>query len=264
MSLPLYLVDAFTDQAFAGNPATVCFYEGDLDDRWMQSLGMEMNQAETAFVRPNGDAFDLRWFTPNVEVDLCGHATLASAHALWTTGRHPLDQAIRFNTRSGVLVATNATDGIQLDFPALSVEKTERTAEFEAIFGGTLVAVGKTSMDWFVELASEHDVRAFEPDFPQIASLGLRGLIITARGEATDFVSRFFAPQSGVPEDAVTGSAHCALATFWAEGLGKSQMLGFQASKRGGHVRVELVGDRVMLVGHAVTVLSGEVLVDGD
>ncbi len=250
----MLLVDAFTDRAFAGNPAAVCLLQAEADIDWMQNLAMEMNQAETAFVRPAPGGFELRWFTPSCEVDLCGHATLASAHALWSTQRLPEHEPARFHTRSGVLVATKEAQ-IRLDFPS---EPPSTASLPHDIAGLSPVWTGKNRFDWVVELQSEAELRDFVPDFPCIAELGMRGLQVTTRGQGQiDFVSRFFAPQSGVPEDAVTGSAHCSLGPYWAGKLRKTTLRGYQASRRGGYVSVEVLGDRVALRGDAVTVLEG-------
>lgn len=259
MGFPFYLIDAFTDRAFSGNPAGVCVHFGELSDEWMRLFAMEMNQAETAFVSPRAEGFDLRWFTPSNEVDLCGHATLASAHALWSTGRVDQNDVIRFHTRSGILTAELIGEEIQLDFPVLEVTASEDTSNVRELFPDA-VFIGKTGsgMDWFVELSSAESVRAVSADMRAIAAAGLRGLIVTARAQETDFISRFFAPQSGVPEDAVTGSAHCALAHYWSKKNGKTVMRGYQASGRGGYVGVTLLDSRVLLRGKAKTIVSGE------
>ncbi len=254
MSNPIYVVDAFTSSPFTGNPAGVCVLQAEQSTEWMQSVAAEMKHAETAFVRPIDGGFELRWLTPTVEVDLCGHATLATAHTLWESGRHPKNSHLHFHTRSGILTA-KLDNEIELDFP--------RIDNFEAMLPHAIVGLqpiwtGKNGMDWFVEVETEEELRNFEPDFTNINSLGLRGLTVTSRGKETfDFVSRFFAPQSGVPEDPVTGSAHCSLAPYWSAKLGKSEMRGFQASQRGGEVGVLVEGDRVKLRGRAVTVLEG-------
>ena len=215
---------------------------------------MEMKHAETAFVRPLPDGFELRWFTPSVEVDLCGHATLASAHALWDSGRLARDQSARFHTRSGLLIATKGKQ-IRLDFPAEPPAPSHLPFE---ILGLKPIWTGKNRMDWLVEVGTETEVRQFVPDFGNIAALGMRGLQITAKADANyDFVSRFFAPQSGVDEDPVTGSAHCCLGPYWGEKIAKPFLTGYQASPRGGVVGIEIVGDRVGLFGDATTVLEG-------
>jgi predicted PhzF superfamily epimerase YddE/YHI9 len=258
---PIYLVDAFADRPFAGNPAGVCPLDGPWPaDVWMQSVAMEMNQAETAFVRPDGDGWGLRWFTPRVEVDLCGHATLAAAHVLWTTGR--ADGGLRFRTRSGMLTAARRADGIELDFPA---EPASPAADDEVLAALGVPAarfVGRNRFDVLVELPSEAAVRAVAPDFRALATVPARGVIVTARSDdgRYDFVSRFFAPACGIDEDPVTGSAHCCLADYWGRALEKDEMVGYQASARGGVVRVRRAGDRVKLIGTAVTVLEGKLV----
>jgi PhzF family phenazine biosynthesis protein len=255
----IFVVDAFTDKPFAGNPAGVCLLETHADDGWMQDLAAEMRHAETAFVRFTGQGHELRWFTPTTEVDLCGHATLASAHVLWSTDRHSKWQPIHFHTKSGVLTARRDGDSIILDFPTEAPEACEPPETLREILGGDPVWVGKNRMDWIAQVRDERAVQALRPDMAAVEALGMRGLIVTAESDApdVDFVSRFFAPQCGVPEDPVTGSAHCCLAPFWAARLGRESMRGFQASARGGFVGVKLNGDRVELTGQAVTVLEG-------
>jgi PhzF family phenazine biosynthesis protein len=259
---PFVQVDAFADRPFAGNPAAVCVLAAARDEEWMQLVAREMNLAETAFLLRRDDGFDLRWFTPLCEVDLCGHATLASAHALWEEGVLPPDSVVRFHTRSGVLTAERRDGLIWLDFPATPPKPVPAPPEVTRGLGVPLRYVGRTAYDFLVELESEAAVRGLSPDLRLLATLGNRGVIVTAPGAGSDFhfVSRFFAPAAGVPEDPVTGSAHCALAPFWGERLGLTEMVGFQASVRGGTVRVRLAGDRVLLGGRAVTVLRGELL----
>lgn len=259
MSVPIYVVDAFTSEAFRGNPAGVCLLDSPADEVWMQSVAAEMRHAETAFLVPVGPGeWGLRWFTPTVEVDLCGHATLASAHVFFTLGPAAEDASIRFHTRSGVLTAGRDGDRTILDFPSEKPEPCRIPAALDLPCRTTWT--GKNRMDWFVALPSSNDVVSYQPDFEQIRALGMRGLILTAEGDNSvhDFVSRFFAPQSGVDEDPVTGSAHCALGPFWAERLGKTRLRGYQASARGGEVEVDASGPRVQLIGQAVTVLAGE------
>jgi PhzF family phenazine biosynthesis protein len=265
MSLDLFQVDAFADRPFAGNPAAVCLLDGPRDERWMQDVAREMNLSETAFVHPTGDGFGLRWFTPAVEVELCGHATLASAHVLWETGTLGPDDTARFHTLSGVLTADRRGEWIELDFPARPVEEVqapEGLVEALGIGNGGARFVGRSRFDYLVEVAAEETVRNADPDHRQLAGLRVRGVILTARASSPpyDFMSRFFAPGSGVDEDPVTGSAHCTLAPFWRERLGKDEMLAYQASTRGGVVRVRVVGDRVKLGGQAVTVLRGRLV----
>ncbi len=262
---PFFLVDAFAEKPFKGNPAGVCplSERSFLPEAWMQSLAMEMNQAETAFLHPLEDgSFHLRWFTPNTEVDLCGHATLASAHILWETGRVGEGETICFETRSGLLTAKKSAGTIWLDFPAEGAAAEEAPPELLAGLGISAVRwAGKNRMDWLVEVESEAELLSLTPEMRAISQLGVRGVIVTARsGQAqVDFVSRFFAPSCDVPEDPVTGSAHCCLAPYWGERLGKTEMTGFQASRRGGFVQVELRGDRVLLGGTAVTILRAQI-----
>jgi len=264
MPVQIYQVDAFTDVPFAGNPAGVCMLDAPKDDRWMQGVAAEMNLSETAFPvpRPDGD-FDLRWFTPAVEVDLCGHATLATAHVLSETQILVPGTRARFHTRSGLLTAGRDGDRIELDFPATPPEPIEAPDGLLGALGSAAAYVGKTRFDYLVELQNATAVRDAAPDFLALKRLGVRGVMITARADegGFDFVSRFFAPGVGVDEDPVTGSAHCALTPYWAAKLGKTEMVAFQASKRGGTVYVRLVGDRVRLAGRATTVLRGEILV---
>jgi PhzF family phenazine biosynthesis protein len=263
MSLPMMVVDAFTSRPFSGNPAGVCILDEDREKAWMQVVAREMAHAETAFLLLRPDHVALRWFTPAVEVDLCGHATLASAHVLWETGRLPDDRPISFRTRSGVLTAARQGDWIDLDFPALVSTWADVPPGLDDALGVAPLVAAKSRFDLLVELPSEAAVRELAPDLGLLARLPFRGVIVTAQAEKDDeydFVSRFFAPQVGVPEDPVTGSAHCALAPFWGERLGLTEMIGYQASARGGIVRVEVKGDRVILGGQAVTTVRGELL----
>ncbi len=258
--MKLYQVDAFTAERFKGNPAAVCLLEGTRDDAWMQNIAMEMNLSETAFLEANDGRYGLRWFTPTVEVDLCGHATLASAHILWQTGAVDGDSMIEFDTRSGVLTAKREGDWIELDFPSTPEQEATCNIDLERALGVPLTYVGKSAFDFLVEVASEQVVRDIEPDFMLVERAAARGVIVTARSSADefDFVSRFFAPQTGVAEDPVTGSSHCCLAPYWARRLGTNEMVGYQASRRGGTVRVRLQGDRVAVGGQAVTVFDAE------
>jgi len=262
MGLTIYQVDAFTDRPFAGNPAAVCLLPEAGDERWMGAVAREMNLSETAFLVRQDDEYSLRWFTPTVEVDLCGHATLASAHILWETGNLQADQQARFYTRSGVLTAERRGNWIELDFPATPAEPAPLPAGLQEALGVPIRYVGKNRFDYLLELESESAVRKLKPDFNLLGRVPARGVIVTSRSEASefDFVSRFFAPQSGVNEDPVTGSAHCCLGPFWGERLGKQELVAYQASARGGIVKVRLAGARVKLGGQAVTVLRGELL----
>lgn len=252
-------IDAFTDRPFAGNPAAVCLLDAEQDASWMQAVAAEMNLSETAFVRPLDDGYELRWFTPAVEVDLCGHATLAAAHALWTEGVIEGGRPIRFHTRSGLLTCTQADDVIELDFPATPVQAAEPTEELSLALGVEPVFVGQSTFDALVLVHREEIVRSLAPDFGSLRQLPMRGIIVTAAAADPrfDFVSRFFGPAVGIDEDPVTGSAHCCLGPFWSERLDKTVMTAYQASARGGVVRVRVSGNRVVLGGRAVTVMSG-------
>ena len=254
------VVDAFTSTPFAGNPAAVCLLPEERDKAWMQQVALEMNHAETAFLLVRPDHVALRWFTPLVEVDLCGHATIASAHVLWETGLLPKDALIPFRTRSGVLTATLEDGWIQLDFPALEAQWADIPPGLDDVLGTKIKAAATSRFDLLVEVGSEAIVRDLKPDLSQLARQPYRGVIVTAQSatdDQYDFVSRFFAPQVGVPEDPVTGSAHCALAPYWGERLGHTKMIGRQLSARGGIVKVEVKGGRVILGGQAVTTVRG-------
>jgi predicted PhzF superfamily epimerase YddE/YHI9 len=263
--IPLFVVDAFTDKPFAGNPAAVCLLEKWPPDEWLQLVGREMNLSETAFLVPRGgNEFDLRWFTPRVEVALCGHATLASAHALWESGRAPRG-ALTFVTRkSGELsAAPRSTGEIELDFPAKPSTTVAAPPGLLEAVGAKAVAVARNEFDYLVEVGSERELRELRPDFARLLATECRGVIVTAKADTAgfDFVSRFFAPKAGINEDPVTGSAHCCLSEYWGEKFGKSEMVGFQASERGGVVRVVRDNGRVKLVGRAVTITRGELVV---
>ncbi len=262
MGVRMAQVDAFTDKPFAGNPAAVCLLPWERPEQWMQDVAREMNLSETAFLVKQADGYRLRWFTPAVEVDLCGHATLASAHVLWEWGELRPEQQARFHTRSGLLTALRRGDWIELDFPATPERPVEAPMDLLAALGVAPVYVGRSQFDYLVELESERAVRGLRPSFSQLATLGGRGVIVTSRtaGEPYDFISRFFAPGSGIDEDPVTGSAHCCLGPFWAARLGKAELLAYQASARGGVIGVRVQGERVQLGGQAVTVLQGELV----
>jgi predicted PhzF superfamily epimerase YddE/YHI9 len=258
--LPIFTVDAFARRPFEGNPAAVCVLEAPAPEPWMREIAAEMRHSETAFLVPRADGgFNLRWFTPAVEVDLCGHATLASAHVLWSELGRPSDAPVTFHTRSGALTCTRAGDLIELDFPAKPPEPATPPPGLLPALGAKPRWVGRNAFDYVVEVASEREVRALTPDFGPLGRIPVRGVIVTAAsGDAAfDFVSRFFAPAAGVDEDPVTGSAHCCLGPLWGARLRKQAMVAFQASARGGVVRVRLAGDRVILGGQAVTVWAG-------
>jgi PhzF family phenazine biosynthesis protein len=262
MTTPLLQIDAFTSQPFAGNPAAVCIVSTDVDTPWMQRVAREMNLSETAFLRRQEQGYELRWFTPAVEVDLCGHATLASAHALWELGHLPGNEIARFHTRSGVLTAERRGEWIELDFPATPPVEAPPPAGLVSALGITPTFVGRSRFDYILEVESEHEVRAVQPDFAALRRVDSRGVMVTSRSSSSerDFVSRFFAPASGVDEDPVTGSAHCCLTPYWSAKLKKDAMIAHQISARGGVVKVRLDGARVRLSGQAVTVLRGELL----
>ncbi len=262
MSRPLHLIDAFTDEAFRGNPAGVCLLDTPAPDAWLQAVAGEMNQAETAFLRPLADGFELRWFTPTVEVDLCGHATLASAHFLWQQGQLPVKDTARFHTRSGLLTATLQEGWITLDFPSTPPLPCEAPVPLLDALGIRDAAVLRSRFDYFVVLDHPNLLRELRPDLRALREIEARGAIVTTASDepGADFLSRFFAPQVGVDEDPVTGSAHCALAPYWAARLERRTLVGRQISPRGGTVRVEDAGDRVYLSGKAVTVVKGTLL----
>lgn len=259
MTIPLFHVDAFTDRPFAGNPAAVCILPSERPDAWLQQVGAEMNLSETAFVQKHDDGFRLRWFTPKVEVDLCGHATLASAHVLWEEGHARPDEIIRFHTRSGLLTASRNAGFIELDFPLIPEEPATPPPGLVEALGVQPRYVGKGRFDYLLEVDSEETLRKLAPNFRQLASLPVRGMIVTSRSSRPefDFVSRFFAPCAGIDEDPVTGSAHCCLAGYWQKHLHKNSFVAYQASARGGVVRVRVSSDRAILGGQAVTVAKG-------
>ena len=253
MGLPIHVVDAFTETPFSGNPAAVCLLDKNRDTQWMQSVAAEMNLSETAFLRQDGARWNLRWFTPTTEVELCGHATLASAHVLFE--RHESGQ-VRFATKSGELAAFREQDRIRLDFPRIDSEPADLPD-----LGFPIVAAARGDLYTLAELESEEQVRNLQPDLDRIRET-VGCLIVTAVADSKfDFVSRFFGPAVGVDEDPVTGSAHCMLAPYWARKLGSTDLRGYQASPRGGIVHTRLVGNRVHLIGSAVTVTRGELLV---
>lgn len=262
MSLKIYQVDAFTDRPFTGNPAVVCILPEPRDEKWMQDVAQEMNVSETAFLVRQDDGFDLRWFTPAVEVDLCGHATLASAHTLWATGNLKPHEPARFHTRSGVLVARKQGERIELDLPALASEPVMPPTGLAAALGVEPRHVRKSKFDYLIELSSEEQVRNLRPDFQALGKIPSGGFIVTSRGEGSGFdcVSRYFAPAVGIDEDPVTGAAHCVLGPYWGEKLGRQELDAFQASARGGELHIRVAGDRVFLSGHGVTVLEGTLL----
>ena len=271
MKIPIFQVDAFASGPFTGNPAAVCVLDGPRESEWMQQVAMEMNLSETSFLVPR-DAhhreFDLRWFTPAIEVPLCGHATLASSHILWETARLRTDEAARFHTLSGWLTAKKSGDQIEMDFPAILHEKValpDRLAEALGLEPNDIICnrgLGKEDSNFLLELDSEETVRNLKPNFELLRRTVNAGIIVTSRGSSSkyDFISRYFACYAGIDEDPVTGSAHCMLAPYWSAKLGKVEMLAFQASARGGEVGVRFNGERVVLIGQALTVLQGSLL----
>ena len=257
--MKIYQIDAFTDRPFSGNPAGVCLLSHVVDDQLMQNIAMEMNLAETAFLMAQEDGYSLRWFTPKIEVDLCGHATLASAHMLWETGQLEGDAEARFHTRSGLLTANLKTDGIELNFPTQIATPASPPPLLVEALGFVPQYTGYNGSDYLTVTDDEDLVRHLDPDFSLMREVEMRGVIVTARSSDSfiDFTSRFFAPGAGIDEDPVTGSAHCCLGPYWGGRLKKTELVGFQASPRGGFVQVRIAEDRVYLTGKAVTVLEG-------
>ena len=264
MKQTIIQVDAFTNKPFSGNPAAVCVLPSPKDDEWMQNVAQEMNLSETAFLVKQEDGYSLRWFTPATEVPLCGHATLASSHVLWVENHLSPKESARFYTKSGLLIAKKQEDWIELDFPANPSEPTSTTAELSEALGVPVKTVMKNSLGYLVEVESEELVRNLEPNFA-ILTKQFPKVIVTSLAENSsefDFVSRFFCPGLGINEDPVTGAAHCSLAPYWRKKLNKDEFLAYQASSRGGVVKVKYPGgDRVYLRGQAVTVLRGEIIV---
>ena len=257
----LLQIDAFTSEAFRGNPAAVCLLGEERDAAWMQDVAMEMKLSATAFLLPRDDGFSLRWFTPGAEVALCGHATLASAYALWEEHVLGANDVARFHTKSGLLTAERKGEWIELDFPATPDERSDPPAGLLESLGITSpVYVGRNKFDYLIEVPTEEEVLRIAPDHARLRTIPVRGVIVTSRSTEYDFVSRFFAPAVGIDEDPVTGSAHCCLTPYWSSRLGRTELVGYQASKRGGIVRVRLDGDRVKLGGRAVTILRGELV----
>lgn len=262
MTQEIFQVDAFTDKLFAGNPAAVCVLAETADERWMQHLANEMNLSETAFLVREKDGYQLRWFTPAVEVELCGHATLASAHILWEQGFLATDSPARFFTKSGLLSAVRKNSWIELNFPAEPEKQAGFPEDVFKAFGANALYVGKNRFDFLLEFESAETVRKMAPNFSLLSDVSGRGFIVTSRYDTDqyDFISRFFAPAAGVNEDPVTGSAHCCLGPYWANKLGKNELTGYQASARGGVVKVRVGDDRVYLGGQAVTVMRATLL----
>ncbi|ELP31166.1 PhzF family phenazine biosynthesis protein [Rhodopirellula baltica] len=266
--ISIWQVDAFTSKPFGGNPAAICILPEFPSDEWMQDLAGEMNLSETAFLVRESDrsTYQLRWFTPNVEVDLCGHATLASAHVLWEQGLVAKGSEIRFQTRSGELVCSQSDRGITLDFPASDcslVDDEKLSSDLKSAFGITKATVYQTAFDLMMVVQSGESVMELRPNYQALKDIPTRGVIVTSQDDrdGIDFVSRFFAPRCGIDEDPVTGSAHCCLAPYWSKRLGINPLVGHQASRRGGMVRCEVDDARVLLTGDAVTVLEGRLMI---
>ena len=275
MGQSIIQVDAFTNVPFRGNPAAVCLMQAEAGDEWLQDIAAEMNLSETAFLLSNPSPgvvgeegvadYSLRWFTPDIEVDLCGHATLASAHVLWSEKLVSTTEKIRFHTKSGLLAATLASgldgDWITLNFPSQAVSAIDAPPSLAKALGGKVLGVYANETNYLVEVASEAELRTLRPDLPTLAQLPRQGVIVTACGSGPyDFFSRYFAPQAGIDEDPVTGSAHCSLVPFWKARMGKSKLLAYQASARGGVLKVADLGERVAISGQAVTVMRGELI----
>ncbi len=262
MGQRIFNISAFTRDPQGGNPAGVCILSKPAEDAWMQKVARDMDLSETAFLHPDGDGFRLRWFTPKTEVDLCGHATLASAHILREKKIGGPDDTVRFYTKSGLLTTRPLGDWIEMDFPAESETPKEAPPDLIQALGVRAVYTGANRFDFLVEVESENFVREIQPDFELLRRVKTRGVIVTARAAEPkiDFVSRFFAPRAGIKEDPVTGSAHCCLGPFWGKRLKKEELTGFQVSKRGGTVKVRLgEKNRVFLLGQAVTISETEI-----
>ena len=258
----IFQIDAFTDEKFKGNPAAVCLLDELVSDDWMQSVAAEMNLSETAFILRLEKGFALRWFTPKAEVDLCGHATLATAYVLYDQGVLKANEQAHFQTKSGILTAKKLRDGIELNFPAEPAEKASVPDELISALQVDPLWTGKNRFDYLVQISRESDLRFLRPDFARLKEITDRGVIVTciAKTPGFDFISRFFAPAVGIDEDPVTGSAHCCLGPFWQSILDQDEFTAFQASARGGVIKVKVVDDRVLLIGKAVTVLKGDLL----
>lgn len=259
MAIEIYQVDAFTEKPFGGNPAGVCLLPGPADPEWMQHVARDMNVSETAFLYRERDGYNLRWFTPKVEVEICGHATLASAHILWESGRVSRGEAIEFYTLSGTLTAAMQGDMIELDFPSEPEHETDVPTALIESLGVKPLYVGRARFDYLVEVGSAEEVRAVRPDFALLGTIPVRGVIVTSASDMPgyDFICRFFGPASGIDEDPATGSAYCCLGPYWEKKLGKSEFLAYQASERGGVIGVRVLRERVKLAGKAVTVFKG-------
>lgn len=260
MSLTFRQVAAFTNKPFAGNPAAVCLLTEPGEEEWLRKVAQELDLPATAFIYPEEDYFNLRWFTATAELELCGHGTLASAYVLYELGQVALDATVRFKTRSGFLSATRQTDWIELDLPSEPTQPVAAPPELLEALGVKPKFVGKSRLDYLVEVETEAELLNLMPDFALLKTVPTRGVIVTTRATTGqyDIVSRFFAPSVGINEDPVTGSAHCTLAPYWLERLGKLQLLAYQASRRGGTLQLRQEDNRVYLAGQAITIISGE------
>jgi len=260
--IEIFQVDAFTNKAFSGNPAAICILKEPKEEGFMQSLAKEMNLSETAFLLEKEDGYSLRWFTPSMEIDLCGHATLASAYVLWENGNLSRDKEAKFYTKSGILKAKIVDNWIQLDFPALSQEPFDPPKGLIEALGIEPIYIGKSKSNYLIQVESEDEVRNMKPNYNEIMNIPMHGVMVTSISKSPeyDFVSRFFAPEAGIFEDPVTGSAHCCLGPFWKGKLGKDTFMAYQASHRGGRLKVQVADDRVLLSGEAVMIFRGELL----
>ncbi|MBI5533364.1 MAG: PhzF family phenazine biosynthesis protein [Deltaproteobacteria bacterium] len=263
MAVPIIQVDAFTDKAFSGNPAAVCVLDGPREDAWMQNVAAEMNLSETAFLVQREDGWGLRWFTPAMEVMLCGHASLASAHVLWEEDYLAPSAQARFHTLSGLLTADRVDGQIELDFPVQPLTPADDIQGLSAVLGVQVASLRDADWTWLAELEDPASLRRLAPNMEALRKYPRGSVIVTSRSDdpSYDFLSRFFVPGLGIDEDPVTGSSHCALTPYWRERLGKNVMVGYQASKRGGVIGVTFLGGRVKLRGNAVSVLRGELRV---
>lgn len=259
MIIPVYQVDTFTDKPFQGNPAGVCYMMDHRSDRWMQAVAMEMQLPDTAFFQQSEKGFRLRWFTPSQELSLCGHATMAAAHVIWEIDLVAPDKPVQFETKSGLLQATREGEYIALGLPGLPALPQPEPSGLAEVLNQPILFFGSNGMDMLVEVPDAAQIRAWEPDLTYISSLDTRGLIVTARDHSgtCDFISRFFAPRTGVKEDPVTGSAHACLGPYWAGKLQKKRLIGYQASARGGEVLISMDETRVVIQGKAITVMQG-------
>lgn len=261
--MQVFQVDAFTNKPFSGNPAAVCIIDDEKPDKWLQNFAAEMNLSETAFIWKEQEGYNLRWFTPKNEEELCGHATLASAHVLWETGLLKLKNEAVFNTKSGVLTAKKSGEWIYINLPSEPPEEAEAPKSLIEGLGVEPLYTGKNRLDYIVEIKSEEVLRELQPNMEKLRQVNTRGIIVTSKTSSSkyDFISRFFAPDLGIDEDPVTGSAHCCLAPYWAKSMRKYKFMAYQASPRGGELKVNLIEDRVVLGGETITVMEGKVVV---